>query len=405
MKKRLTAALLCFFALSAGIFGAEITVPSLDLISRGGMENKDFSIRSSMETEIAISGGYKFSISLGLGAEIPDLGKALSYGSVNFTDPLSNDDIKELNDRLNNQAAISVQSINATIREVFGKPLEISFFIGRYDKLGSGDEFQEYFGTEQIGTSLRGFFYYPDGLNNDPFFRFNGAIHSIMGTGLAFKASLGNFIPSLYVYHDHSFHKDQGGSYDPGHYSTDFKLLANGENAKFELFGGFTYANHTKNSIRGGALAWFGTGPLSFLLQAGVTNFELGSAIGINNCYFLMEPRLHYNKFGAILTFFYRPLYFINRKIMDDGSLAEGRADIKLRLFYGDISKSAFEAGVETIINLKVENGDSFKLWVSPFLSTVTTGLQWDFALRFNPLYFQDKGDLMEGFIGIRTSF
>lgn len=384
------------------------------------MEDGDFSIRSSVEAEIAISGGYKYGFSLGLGAEIPNLGKSLSYGRLDLPyaagDPPTgteyNEMIDEINDRLNNQAIISVRSLNATIREVFDKPLEITFFIGHFDKLGSGDEFQEYFGTENIGTGLKGFFYYADGLNNDPFFRFNGAIHSVMGTGLALKGVFGNIIPALYIYHDLSFpmyQENQGGSYQPGRYSADFKLLANGENAKFELFMGFTYANHGNNVLRGGALAWFGTGPLSFLMQAGISGYETGTTMDIDNCYFLMEPRLRFDKFGANLTFFYHPVYYMNRVIWDDDNPAEkarGRADINLRVFYGDINKSAFETGLEVLVNLKVQNGEEARLWISPFISTVTTGLQWDLALRFNPRYFRDKeGDPMEGFIGIKTSY
>ncbi|MCL1928331.1 MAG: hypothetical protein FWG07_06025 [Treponema sp.] len=419
MKKCLIAACLSLFAFSQILSGAEITVPNLDLVSRGKMEDGDFGIRSSIEAEIAISGGYKYGFSLGLGVEIPDLGKSLSYGRLDLpyaagghpSDAEYNIMIDEINDRLNNQATLSIRSLNATIREVFDKALEISFFIGHFDKLGSGDEFQEYFGTEPIGTSLRGFFYYTDGLNNDPFFRFNGSIHSVMGTGVGIKGIFGNIIPAFYIYHDLSFPKhqnNQGGSYQPGRYSTDAKVLINGENAKFELIMGYTHANHDNNVLRGGALAWFGTGPLSFLMQTGISYYEIGTTMDIDNCYFLMEPRLRFDKFGANLTFFYHPVYYMNRVIWDDVNTAEkarGRADINLRVFYGGIQKSAFETGLEVLVNLKVQNGEEVKLWLSPFISTVTTGLQWDFALRFNPRFFWDKKDLMEGFIGIRTSY
>ena len=408
MKIRLFTAFLGFFALSQTLFGAEITVPHLDLVSQGKMENGDFTIASSLEAEIAISGGYKYGFSLGLGAEISDLGKALSYGRFNF---IAGYDETDLNDRFNNMAVISIRSIEATVREVFNLPLEISFFIGHNDKLGSGDEFQEYFGSEPIGTAVRGFFYYPDGLNEDPFFRFNGAMHSIMGTGLAVKGIFGNLIPALYIYHDLSFQEDPlnpGGSYAPGHYSADIKLLVNGENAKFEVFFGGTYATSDDFIFRGGALAWFGSGAISFLMQAGITSYEFGSSMKIDNCYFLMEPRLRFDKFGVNLTFFYHPVYFMNKVIFNDAGTdtAKGNADINLRVFYGNINKSAFEAGLETLINLEMEKSENAKLRISPFISTVTTGLRWDFALRFNPLFFQeDEKSLLEGFIGIRTSY
>jgi len=417
MKKHFFIVFWSFFAFCPRLFGADITVPNLELASRGAVEDGNFGIKSSLKADISITGGYKYGFSIGLGAEIPNLEKALSYGRLDLptasSDPLPGSDhdemVKELNDRYNNQAVLSIRSVKATVREVFDTPLEISFFIGYHDSLGSGDEFQEYYGTDPIGTGFRGFFYYPDGLNHDPFFRFNGAIHSIKGTGLAFKAVLGNFIPALYIYHDLSFPENQlsqNGSYEPGRYSADLKLLANGENAKFEVFFGGTYANHDKTVLRGGALAWFGSGPLSLLMQAGVSYYEVESSMEIDNCYFLMEPRLRFDKIGANLTFFYHPVYYMNRIIQDDANKpVRGSADINLRIFFGNIQKSAFEAGLETTANLKIEDKKKVGLWVSPFISVVTSGLRWDIALRFNPKYKWEGENPMEGFIGIRTSY
>ena len=404
--------ILCLFALGYAVFGAEITVPELDLASRGAMEGGDFNISSSMEAVIAIDGGYKYGFSLGLGAEIPNLQKAFSYGRMEL--PYASlgvpdqDEYEALIDALNNQAVVSIRSLSATVREIFGAPLEASFFIGRYDTLGSGDEFPDYFGVEPIGTGLRGFYYYPEGLNGDPFLRFNGAMHNIMGTGLAFKAMFGSIVPVLYIYHDLSFPDETSskkGAFKPGCFSADLKLLINSENAKFELFMGGTYVHHGNVVLRGGALAWLGTGPVSFLIQAGITAYEVESDISLDNFYFLMEPRLRFAYFGATFTFFFHPVFYMNKTIMDGTNRDRGRADFSLKLFFGDINKSTFEAGLESIVNMKMYEGEEYNIWISPFFSTVTTGLRWDFALRFNPRYFWDKGELMEGFIGIRTSF
>ena len=420
MKNRLLPAFLGLFMLSTGAFGAEITIPNLELVTQGAMEDGDFELRSSMEAEIAISGGYKYGFSLGLGAEITNLEKAISYGrlelvpvtGLNPTDVEYNEMIAELNDRYNNTAVIGIRSIKATIRELFNLPLDLSFFVGHNDKLGSGEDFPEYFGTPEIGTSLKGFFYYPEGFNGDPFLRFNGAIHTIMGTGLALKANFGNMIPSLYIYHDLSFPKNQSllgqaGSFDSGRYSVDAQFLFNGENIKFEVFFGNTYSTDSTVVLRGGIMAFFSSEPFSFLMQAGIPHWEVKSAFDIDSWYFLMEPRLRFEKIGVYLTFFYHPVYYRNRVLYDDNGIdqARGRADINLRVFYGDINKFPFETGLETLINLKIQNGEDASLWISPFITMVTSGLRWDLVLRFNPRYFSDKGDLMEGFIGIRTSY
>ena len=413
MKKCLLTAFFTLFCLYRGFFGAEITVPELELVTRGAMEDGNFTLSSSLGAEISISGGYKYGFSIGLGAEITNLQKALSYSRFDVGGyMLAGPDYEEFSEHLNSQAFFSIRSLKATVRELFDKPLELSFFIGQHDKLGSGDDFPEYFGTPVIGSALRGFFYYPEGLNDDPSLRFNGGIHTIMGTGLSLKAILGNIIPVFYLYQDLSFPKDQSflgqaGSYDPGRYSADFRLLANGENAKFEVFFGSTYSHPNNMVLRGGAMAYFSSGPFAFMMQAGIPYWETTSAIDIDNCYFLMEPRFRFEKIGANLTFFYHPVFFRNKIIYDSNRTdkARGRADINLRVFYGDLTKSAFEAGLETMVNLKIQDGEDFDLWVSPFLSTVTTGLRWDFALRINPRFFWDKGDLMEGFIGIRTAY
>ena len=415
MKKCFVTAFFALFCLYRGLFGAEITVPELELVTRGAMLDGNFALSSSLGAEISISGGYKYGFSIGLGAEITNLQKALSYGRFDVAGYLTTptpETYEEFSEHLNNQAFFSIRSLKATVRELFDKPLELNFFIGQHDKLGSGDEFPDYYGTPEIGTALKGFFYYPEGFNNNPFLRFNGAIHTIMGTGLSVKAILGNFIPTLYIYHDLSFPQaqtlsGQAGSYDPGRYSADFRLLANGENVKFEVFFGSTYSYSDNVVIRGGVLAYFSSGPFAFLMQAGIPYWEVSTAIDIDNCYFLMEPRLRFEKIGANLTFFYHPVYFQNRIIYDSNGIDErrGRADINLRIFYGDINKSTFEAGLESMVKIKIQDGEDFEFWISPFLSTVTTGLRWDFALRINPRFFWDRGDLMEGFIGIRTAY
>jgi hypothetical protein len=421
MKKEFIAAFLALFVLVPCLFGAEITVPNLELASRGSVEDGNFVISSSAEADISLTGGYKYGITLGLGAEIPNLEKALSYGRMNMpytdrtapTNPGSPGDdeydamVDEVNDRHNNQATLSIRYVEATVRELFGKPLELSFFIGHYDGLGSGDDFQELFGTVPIGTDVRGFFYYPDGLGGDPTLRFNGAIHSILGTGMVLRGTIHEkVIPSLYIYQDLSFQNEQTGSYDPGHYSGDFRLLANSEYAKFEGFMGITYINEENPVLRGGVLGYFTSGPFGLLIQAGLPYWQAGEEIDIDNFYFLLEPRFRFDKMGVNFTFFYHPIYYMNRLITDENGVEEsGISDLTLKVFYGDINRSSFETGLETTLGLRIHDGEDITLWLSPFFRTVTSGLIWDFKVRFNPLYFKEGGDFAEAFIGIRTAY
>ncbi|MDR2312986.1 MAG: hypothetical protein LBE02_00440 [Spirochaetaceae bacterium] len=417
MKKSFWAAVLAGCALAPGLFGAEIIVSHLELASRGAMEDGDFGIRTSAEADISLQGGYKYGIILGLGAEIPNLQKALSYGrlelpyaSTGSTNPTTAEYdglVDEVNERFNNQATLSIRSVAATVRELFGGPLEASFFIGHYDKLGSGEDFQELFGSLPVTTDLRGFLYYPEGLGGDLSLRFNGAFHSILGTGAALKAIfLEKVIPSLYIYHDLSFRNETTGAYLPGHYSADFRLLVNSAAAKFEIFTGTTYVTGDDPVVRGGILAFFDAGSLALLMQAGVPYWEVGDDFDIDNWYFLLEPRFQLWRIGSALTFFYHPVYYMNRLILDkDGDVERGKADVNFKIFYGDINRSSFEGGVEATLGLTLHNGEDISLWLSPFVQVAGAGLLWNFKLRFNALYFKEGGDFAEGFIGIRTAY
>ncbi|MDR2211478.1 MAG: hypothetical protein LBO65_08470 [Spirochaetaceae bacterium] len=415
MKRSFFIAVFAGGALVLGLFGAEITVPHLELASRGSVEDGDFGIRTSAEADISLQGGYKYGIILGLGAEIPNLQKALSYGRIELpygstpgpTGDEYNALVEEVNERFNNQATLSIRSVEASVRDLFGGPLEAGFFIGHYDKLGSGEDFQDLFGSLPVTTGLRGFLYYPEGLGGDPSLRFNGSVHSIMGTGIALRGMFREkLVPSLYIYHDLSFLDETTGAYLPGHYSGDFRLLANSAAVKFEFFTGLTYVNHDNPVIRGGVLAFFDAGTLALLMQAGVPYWEATEDFDINNWYFLLEPRIRAGQIGSTLTFFYHPVYYMNRIIRDkNGDPEQGRADLNFKIFYGDINHSAFEGGLEATLGLKMYNGEDINLWVSPFVQIAGAGLLWNFKLRFNALYFNEGGDFAEGFIGIRTAY
>jgi hypothetical protein len=410
MKKTFFTAVFAFCALffvPRGLFGAEITVPRLEFASRGASDNGDFGISTSAEADIAVNGGYKYGITLGLGFEAQNLEKALSYGRIEplptASSPLGTDDYNNLADHLNNQAALSVRLLEATARELFGKPLDLSFFAGHYHALGSGDEFVSRFGTAPVGSSYKGFFYFPEGIGNDPSRRYNGGIHSIFGTGAAAALSFSDtVVSSFYAYQDLSYRQLYPNEPLEGRFSGDFRLLVNGEKIKFEFFSGGSYLGDHAPVFHGGFLAFFASGSgFDFLFQGGVPFWRYGDEISIDNCYFLMEPRLRVGKAGFHVTFFYHPVYYQNVEEADE----RGRADLNLKLFFGDISKSFFEGGIESTMRFRFQNGEDLAMWVSPFISAVTSGLQWDFKVRINPLYFTSGGDIAEAFIGIRTAY
>jgi hypothetical protein len=405
-KKTLFFAALALFAPWGPLFGAEITVPRLEVVSRGAMDGGNPVISTMAEADIALEGGYKYGITLGLGFEAQNLEKAIAYGRMKmdpFPNPTSITDVEfnPLIDRYNNQAVLSVRFLEATVRELFGKPLELSFFAGRYNGLGSGDEFISRFGTFPVGTDYRDFFYFPDGLNGDPSMRYNGSIHSIVGTGFALSYAGETVVPTFYAYQDLSYYDAGAGTYRSGDYSGDYRLLVNSLNVKFEFFAGGSYLISANPVFRGGLAAYFTNSEgVGFFLQAGIPRWDYGNTISIDDCYFLIEPRLRFGPAGLNLTFFYHPAFYFNQPTKD-----ERRGDINLKFFVGNISTTALEWGLESTVSLKIDNGEDLSFWVSPFLSAVTSGLRWDFKARVNPLYFNGTGDLAELYVGIRTAY
>jgi hypothetical protein len=406
-KKMLFFVALALFALWGPLFGAEITVPRLEVVSRGSMDGGKPVISTMAEADIALEGGYKYGITLGLGFEAQNLEKAITYGQMklplfDIPTPITEVELNPLIDRYNNQAVLSVRFLEATVRELFGKPLELSFFAGHYNALGSGDEFIPRFGTFPVGTDYRDFFYFPEGLNGNPSMRYNGAIHSILGTGFALSYAGEKVVPTFYAYQDLSYYDASGATtFFSGNYSGDFRLLVNSPNVKFEFFAGGSYLGAAAPVFRGGLAAYFTNGEgVGFFLQAGIPHWDYGDIISIDDCYFLIEPRLHFGKAGLNVTFFYHPSFYLNQPTKD-----EGMADVNLKFFIGDISTSALEWGFESTVSLKINNGEDLSLWVSPFLSAVTNGLRWDFKVRVNPLYFNGMGDLAELYVGIRTAY
>ncbi|MDR1389691.1 MAG: hypothetical protein LBJ31_06915 [Treponema sp.] len=432
-------------AVSYTLCAAEITIPRLEWFSRAATDKGELVVSSSADADLAVNGGYKYGIRLGLGLEIPNIEKALSYGRLDipYAETASNSGsvdetsynsmVDEMNDRVNNQATLSFRMLEATVRELFNKPLEFSFFAGKYDALASGDEFAVRFGTVPVGTDMRGFFYYADGLrvidpaarsatppvaDPDPRIRFNGAIHNISGTGVKLTyMPVDWIIPSLYIYQDISFKDSRTGSYKTGHYSGDLKLLLNSEHIKLEAFAGATYINEktstagetkAKAVLRGGLLAFFSSGVgADLLLQAGVPYWRQDEEFDIDNCYFLLEPRFRFGMAGVTLTLFYHPSYFNNMAIIDEGGkLEHGLSDFNLKLYFGDLVTTAFQGGIEGTLEMRVQESEDIKVWVSPFISAVSSGLYWDFKIRVNPRYFtSNEKKLAEGYIGIRTSF
>jgi hypothetical protein len=401
-----------FFFASLGVLAAaEITVPRLEMASRGRIEDGEFVLGSVVSADLALSGGYKYGILLGFSFEAADLAKAFGYRNFNFrhlpggTTVVNPDDynnlVDQVNDRLNNQGTLSFRVAKATARDLFNKPLELSFFIGEADYFCGGDEFTERFSVNPIGTEFRGFFYFPEGIGGDITRQYQG-IHGARGTGLSLALTpWESFIPMLYLYQDFSYARITNGRMRGSRYSGDLRFLVNRESVKLEAFGGLSVSGGPETNIRGGLMAHFSSQQrVEFLLQGGVPGWEKGDDFSIDNFYFLMEPRLLFDNFGFFVTFFYHPLEYMHIKSEEE----RGKADINLKFLSGN-ANTGFSWGLETTLGLKIDGMEDFSVWVSPFAGFMASGLRWDTKLRVNTLEWETPAEMFELFIGVRTAF
>jgi hypothetical protein len=387
--------------------GAEITVPRLELATRAAAEKGELAISSNAAVDIALNGGYKYGILLGLSFESANLGKAFAYrnfeaGLLDKNASVMGNDYNELAERFNNQAVLSFRIAKATARNLFGLPLELSYFVGLGDPFCSGEEFAVRYGVPNIETNFTGFFYFPEGIGGNPYRRYNG-IHEVQGTGFSFALTRWeNFVPLLYVYQNIPAISTAGVLSETTYYSGDLRSLFNHEKIKIEAFMGMSGGKDEELELRGGLLAFFTSGKgTDFLIQCGIPGWVMNEEFSLDNWYFLIEPRLDFGIMAFHLSFFYHPLEYLHIKTVEE----RGKADINIKLFAGDLGESRFQGGLETTLGIKADKPEDFSLKISPFASLVSDGLRWDLKFRINPLAGKHLEELLEIFVGIRTAY
>ncbi|MDR1566672.1 MAG: hypothetical protein LBS48_05240 [Treponema sp.] len=373
MKTVFTAMLL--FAVPGFLTAAEITVPQMEMASRGRVEEGEFALGSVISADLALNGGYKYGILLGFDFGFEDL-KNIPGGYAGF------------------------RTAKATARDLFGS-LELSYFIGAGDDFCSGDEFTSRFGIAPIGSDYKGFFYFPEGIGGDITRSYNG-IHGVRGAGFSLALTKWErIVPVVYLYENFTWIPEAFGNDGERRYSGDLRVLLNRETVKIEAFGGVSLTSEPEANIRGGLLAHFSAGTgMEFLIQGGIPGWDAGTDFGIDNLFFLMEPRLRFGSAGLNVTFFYHPVEYLHIKTPDE----RGRGDINVR-FFKTKPGSDFTAGLETTMGLKINDMEDFTLWISPFVSFVSSGLLWDAKIRVNPLDRESPAEMFELFFGIRTAF
>lgn len=389
------------------INSAELTVPSMEMASTGTVVDGEFQLSSIAQADIALQGGYKYGGLLRLSFSSRDLEKALGYGRTSLepatSDSVSAAEYNTLVDRFNNLAVLGFKLAQMSARKPLDLPIDVSYFIGFSDTFCSGEDFPQLFGSAPIGTEFKGFAYFPQGIDGNPSYQYNG-IHEAIGSGFHLSVrAWDQIIPMLYVYQDSAFINETTGIPESGRYSGDFRLLVNSQFIKFEAFAGGTIPYGTYGMYRGGLLAYFTTGTgADFLAQVGIPGWEAGTDLRVDNLYFLFEPRLSMGLLALQITLFYHPVRYLQLLNPDE----RGATDINAKILLGDITKQRVQGGLEGTINLRSGTTDSsFDLRLSPFISVITEGIRWDVKVRFDPFKYTKPLEMADTFIGVRTAY
>ena len=366
---------------------AEITLPRMEMGSRGWVDNGEFVLSSVISADLALTGGYKYAFLLGFYLEVPDAGN-------NFS----------------GQTVFGFRIAKATARDIFGLPMELSYFIGSNDNFCNGDDFSTRFGLSPFGTDFRGFLYFPEGIGGNPFYRYNG-VHGVQGTGVSLSLTKwDNFVPMFYFYKDivdiplfPGLIPNPGAAYEEiggNLFSGDLRLLFNHNWLRLETFWGMSLNTSKDASMRGGLMAHIAGNGVEFFVQGGIPGWMVGKKFSIDNLFFLMEPRLRLGYFGMYLTFFYHPQTYIHIITPDE----KGKANINLKFLFGKID-TGFTGGIETGGELKIDGSEDFIFYISPLAYYISGGLRWDVKFRIKVPEYKTPKEMFDFFIGVRTAF
>ncbi len=354
------------------VFSANVTVPYLELITRGTVQNGLYQLTTKGEMDLVVEGGYKFGGKL-----------ILSYNSDNL-------ETNSLTDSLTFKGA------SVSIKKLLSLPLNFSYFVGENDTFCSGSDFTNIFGSIPITSQYSGYIYFPEGIIYD-------GIYTISGTGLKLKLTpTNNSLYALYLYQDsnivHTVNNEQ--TVWLGHYSGDFRFMLNTEHIKFEAFAGMTFPISSYGYYRGGLLFYTADQGVEFLAQVGIPRWDPATDLfGINLFYLLFEPRVHMGFFSIIPTFFWHPEYYNQKETGELGSF-----DVNVNFLFGNPIQSPISGGVESNLSFSTIGSQQFLVKLSPYIGFITQGVMWKLKINFR-LWPFSLTNFVESFIGIRAEF
>jgi hypothetical protein len=383
-----SGAILCILIIfvPGAAFSANVSVPELELLIHGFLDDGVFQLNTMGKMDVAIEGGYKFGGRVVIGFENDDL--------VSRREHLPDDGTTGVSDIVSYlllQPSLVFKSAAVTIRELFSIPLDLSVFTGQHTIFCNGDIFPSYFGTYPVASRFGSYVYFPDSIVYD-------GIHTVTGTGLEISTTFGSekAKTAIFVYQD--------AYLGPGIFSADLHTMVNLDFFKMEGFIGASFPASDYGFYRAGFLFFFKAGDVGeFLTQIGIPKYDpANDKFAIDLFYFLFEPRIKIRFFNIHMTLFWHPAFYREYLLTSTGEL--GSIDINLNLLFAEPEKSPFSGGLEGTFSFDTKDIDQFDIKVSPYFRAVTAGVMWDFRLNVRLFPFE-LSEMFEGFIGITAEF
>ncbi len=368
---------------SATAPAADVVVPRFSIISRGTVQEGSFVLDSRADVDVALEGGYKFGGNLTFSFESDRL-------EEDATLPESYD-AAAVSERLSR--TLLFESAGVTIRELFGAPMNMTYFSGRMGRFGTAQDFVDRFGTTDFNTHFQGYTTFPDSVAYE-------GLYQIEGTGISVGSSplAETFVLTAYTYQDPRL--------GPGFYSSDLRFQANSDFLKLDFFAGASYPQGSYGIYRAGLLSFIQTSSEGavrgqFFTQLGSPQLDPTSIgeLSLEDFYFLFEPRLKFQSFSLLLTLFWHPDSYLQVDTGEGGAL-----DANIRAIFGNEKTSQFRGGLDTRMTYNPNANQQLGLRVLPFLQVAASGILWDIGIRARvyPFSLQESFD---GTIGITTEF
>ncbi len=380
------------FLFSLIIFPASVNVDDLTIIADGHFDQnlQSFIANTYFKFITSFDGGYKFSANASFEANVWELEKQYREEPADFY----------------NKVFMLFRHAEVKAQNLADSHLDISFWTGTHDYLGSGARY-------------KGYLYYPDSIDEDYI-----GFYRLRGTGITTQIKFWQerFKVNFHFYQNTNFVSSATPdafyyfSFDTviGLYFKEIPIENDHFNLIFELIGGVTFPIAPYGQYKVGITFGVGNDYIDFFISAGLPKMDQYISNTTFNDFYLASD-LHFKIFYTdhIISFLTRPLWFNEKRSGENHTGENGDIDVNYKL---NVIVPDFPLSGGCMINFKYSlnnTNDTWNLILAPFMDISFSGVIWNLTVHydFSRLYFATPGEYqtyLEGFkviIGASSKF